>query len=184
MLVRLGGFDERLVRNQDYELNARIRAAGEVILLDPSIRIEYFNQADVGGLLRQARVTGRWNAFTWYLAPHAFRARHAAPGALLLFLLLGGGAAMTASVLRGAYLAVVALYLAAALASSVQQAVRLRDPLLLLTLPFAFLAYHLSYGLGTLHGALLVVLGRVPFGADSRPWAGAPTFRVNPRASR
>ena len=41
---KVGLFDERLVRNQDYELNRRILANGGRIWLDPRIVVQYYNQ--------------------------------------------------------------------------------------------------------------------------------------------
>ena len=56
---RIGFFDERLVRNQDYEFNRRLLRAGGRIWCNPAITIDYYNKARLSGLLRQAVVTGR-----------------------------------------------------------------------------------------------------------------------------
>lgn len=57
---QIGFFDERLTRNQDYELNARITKRGAGIWLDPTIEAHYKNQSTMRGLLKQALVTGKW----------------------------------------------------------------------------------------------------------------------------
>lgn len=179
---RVGGFDERLVRNQDYEMSARIRAAGGRIWLDPSIHVEYFNQGTFAGLLRQARVTGRWNAFTWYLAPYAFRSRHAVPGLFFVLVLPGGLVALVDRGLDVLYMGGLVLYAVLAVLTSIQQAGRYRDARLVVLLPAAFFAYHLSYGWGVVLGAARCLFGQVPFRSGARPWEGATAFRIDPRS--
>ena len=51
---RLGFYDERLVRNQDIELNSRILKGGGKIIISPTIKINYYNQATYTGLGRQS----------------------------------------------------------------------------------------------------------------------------------
>ncbi|MHB9131105.1 MAG: glycosyltransferase family 2 protein [Armatimonadota bacterium] len=84
---RLGLFDERLIRNQDYEMNQRIRRAGGHIYLDPRIQSNYYNRATLGGLLQQAWANGFWNALTHYLHPYSLCPRHALPGLFTVGLL-------------------------------------------------------------------------------------------------
>ncbi len=177
---RYGVFDERLVRNQDYEFNARLRAAGGKVWLDPSIAAEYFNQGTLAGLLRQAFLTGRWNVFTWYLAPYSLRLRHLIPGLFAAALLLGTMLASFVPFILTLLLATAGLYALLAVCSAAQQAVRFRDALLVMTLPPAFFAYHLSYGAGTLLGAAALLLRRLPFTATTPPWSGAPGLRLHP----
>lgn len=176
VFARLGGFDERLVRNQDVEFNGRIRAAGGTVWLDPDIRLEYFNQPNLAGLFRQARDTGRWNVWTWHLAPHAFRLRHAVPLLFVSFLIIGGLLAALFPSSAPWYFAVLILYLVLAIGAAVQQALRYRRPMLTAALPATFFAYHLSYGLGSLLGAALLLLGRVPYRYDGRAWPDTPVF--------
>lgn len=177
---RFGVFDERLVRNQDYEFNARLRAGGGRIWLDPAIVAEYYNQATLAGLLRQAFTTGRWNVFTWYLAPYAVSPRHAVPGMFVAALLLGTGLAAAVPAIAVLFAATAGLYVLLALLAAAQQSARYRAPLLLATLPPSFLAYHVSYGLGSLMGVVALALGRLPFDRGSPPWAGAPAWRLRP----
>ena len=52
-LLRLGGFDETLVRNQDDELNLRIVRSGGTVWQSPAIRSWYGPRASFGALFRQ-----------------------------------------------------------------------------------------------------------------------------------
>ncbi len=177
---RIGLYDERLVRNQDYELNARLRKAGGAIWRDPAIRILYYNQSTVTGLLRQALVTGQWNPWMWYVAPYSFAWRHAAPaafvgallGAFLLALSVPGLALVSAGV-------VLVPYWLATFAASFQQSSR-HGRWMLPCLPPVFWAYHLAYGLGALWGICLLGVRRAPVQHASEPWPGAGAYRAWP----
>jgi len=79
---RIGLYDERLIRNQDYELNQRIMKAGGNIWLNPKIKVVYYNQSTIKGLFRQAFFTAEWLSWMWYLAPYSFKVRHAIPAFL------------------------------------------------------------------------------------------------------
>ena len=87
---RAGLYDERLVRNQDYEMNCRIRRLGGVIWMNPEIAIRYYNQATLSGLLKQAVTTSAWNVWMWYIAPYTFTPRHIIPGLFAATLILAG----------------------------------------------------------------------------------------------
>lgn len=157
----VGLFDERLVRNQDYEFSRRILAAGGKIWCNPAIQTKYYGQATLGGLFKQAFGTGKWNPWTWFVASYAFAARHAVPGLFVLgmFLVLS----LWFLVPKGwiAVAAILVPYFALALLASVQQARRFGF-VLAIPLPFLFFTYHSAYGLGTLWGAVRLLVGATP----------------------
>jgi glycosyltransferase involved in cell wall biosynthesis len=62
ILIRAGGFDEELVRNQDNDLNKRIVQIGGSILFDPSIKFYYFPRDSFTGIFRQLSGYGYWEA--------------------------------------------------------------------------------------------------------------------------
>ena len=55
-----GGFDETLVRNQDYELNWRLRQAGHQVWFDPELAVRYRPRSTPTGLARQYFQYGQW----------------------------------------------------------------------------------------------------------------------------
>jgi hypothetical protein len=177
---RIGLYDERLVRNQDYEFNARLRKAGGAIWRDPRIRILYYNQSTLKGLLRQALVTGQWSPWMWYVAPYALRWRHAAPAAfvaaLLGALLLAWLVPVLGQVALGGMLAP---YLSMALVASLQQS-RRYGAWMLPWLPMVFGAYHVAYGLGALWGVCMLAMRLAPVQRLSEPWPGAGAYRAWP----
>lgn len=60
LFYKLGGFDETLIRNQDYELNIRIRKAGRIVWFDPSLIVDYFPRSNFSGLTSQYFQYGKW----------------------------------------------------------------------------------------------------------------------------
>lgn len=85
---KYGKYDERLVRNQDYELNYRIRKNGGKIYLNSDIRLHYICKNTLKGILKQSYENGKWNIITMKLCPGSMSTRHFIPFAFLLSLIL------------------------------------------------------------------------------------------------
>ena len=85
-LEDVGGFDETLARNQDYELNWRLREHGWTIWFDPELSVGYRPRATVRGLARQYADYGRWKRFMLRRHPRSLRARQLAAPALVVVL--------------------------------------------------------------------------------------------------
>ncbi len=60
VLLELGGFDESVIRGQDWELNLRIRQAGHVVWFDPRLEVEYHPRSSLKALAKQFFDTGFW----------------------------------------------------------------------------------------------------------------------------
>jgi len=166
----VGWFDERLVRNQDYEFNRRLAKAGGHIWFNPWIKVVYYNQADLTGLLSQAFVTGEWNVYMWYVAPYSFAWRHAIPLAFVIALISGGLSFFLWPWPAFVVLAAIAgPYLTFALEASWEQSNRYGKRLFPF-LPGAFWLYHVMYGLGGLKGILRLLMKRSPVQSVQEPW--------------
>ena len=119
-LEAAGGFDESLWRNEDYELNWRLRARGETVWFDPALAVRYRPRESLGALARQYAANGWWKRVMLRRHPRSWRWRQLAAPALALGLaaslaLIAAGAPLAGAVLPGAY--AVALAGAAALAA-------------------------------------------------------------------
>jgi len=97
VLERLGGFDEALGRNQDYELCLRIREAGGEVWLDPAIRTATRTRDTPLALARQYLGYGAGRAATWRRHPRSLRARQAVPAAFVAALGLAAAMRVTSS---------------------------------------------------------------------------------------
>jgi succinoglycan biosynthesis protein ExoA len=160
---RIGGFDERLLRAQDYELNRRIIASGGRVWLNPEIRVLYHNQSRLTAFYRkQFEKEAPYNVYMWYIAPYAFTLRHGITGAFAAGVIGGAGLAVRHRRLRALYTGTLASYAMLAVVSSIQQAVRYRDPRHAVFLPWCFGGFHLSHGLGILAGLARLVTRTAP----------------------
>jgi succinoglycan biosynthesis protein ExoA len=59
-IAAIGGFDESVRRGEDWYLNYRLRQAGHLVWLDPSLRVSYWPRDDWRALGRQFFATGVW----------------------------------------------------------------------------------------------------------------------------
>jgi hypothetical protein len=90
VLDRLGGFDEHFTRAQDWELNYRIRAAGEIVWFVPDLRVTYRPRSDLRALVRQFYGSGQWRREVMSRYPETASVRYLAPPAALAAMVVGG----------------------------------------------------------------------------------------------
>jgi succinoglycan biosynthesis protein ExoA len=156
-LLEIGGYDTQLHRNQDNDLNQRLRARGYKLYITDKTSCEYFVSPDLVSLARYAFKNGFWNIISFKTNPACMAMRHFVPGAFVAALLLGllmllfsAGATPDAQLwLRGPILLLVAIYGAASIAVACHVALREKSAGALL-MPITFLLLHVSYGVGTL----------------------------------
>jgi glycosyltransferase involved in cell wall biosynthesis len=92
-LREVGGWDPRFRRNQDFELNYRLRRRGGRVVFDPAIWSTYHPRESLRALARQYWDYGRYKALLLKRAPRSLRPRQLAP----VILLATGIAALTRS---------------------------------------------------------------------------------------
>lgn len=176
----IGWFDERLVRGQDYEFNRRLISSGGRIFRDPNIQIYYYNQETLREFLKkQFFKEAPYNSYMWYLAPYSFTPRHAITGFFAAGVI--GGLALSPSFPKAIgvpFAAVMSLYAALAVLSSITQAIRYKEIRHIFFLPFAFFLYHFFHGLGLLTGLLRLATFTAPVQKIKEPWPGAGFYRV------
>ncbi len=91
---QLGGFDEGLLANEDFDFNYRARVAGAQVVLDPNIRSTYFARPTLGALARQYRHYGFWKFAMLRKDFRALRWRQVPPALILPWVLLSSTAAL------------------------------------------------------------------------------------------
>ena len=152
---RAGLFDETLVRNQDDELNARLRAAGGRIVLDPSIQVRYRPRGSLRAVYRQYFEYGLWKVPVMLKHRRALSARSLAPVAFvasLAGLALASPWSQTTRKALATELALYATFATAFAASSVSA--RDEEWRLVPRTVAVFPAFHLGYGVGMIRGWL------------------------------
>jgi succinoglycan biosynthesis protein ExoA len=149
-LLALGGYDETFLRNQDYELNYRIRQAGGKILLTPAIKSHYYTRSSLRKLWSQYFQYGFWKMQMLRKHPRSVRVRQLVPPLFVLTLLLSGALSAFSSLAAWVFPLVIASYLSLSLTFSFSIAAR-RGWRYLPILPVIFACLHLSWGLGFLY---------------------------------
>jgi glycosyltransferase involved in cell wall biosynthesis len=144
---RLGGFDERMVRNQDDEFNYRTRAAGGTIWLSDTIRSTYYNRATLSKLARQYYQYGYYKVLVLQKHPRQMSPRQFIPAVFVAGLIVGLPLALISEPLRWLYLAAILLYVVGNLVYSVRAGAP-HGLGMIARLPGVFLTLHLAYGLG------------------------------------
>lgn len=157
---RFGNFDEALVRNQDDEHNLRIVQGGGRIWQASSIRSVYRPRASLAKVFRQYMQYGYWKPFVMKKRGQPASLRHLVPALFVLALVVAGVVAVCGfgvwpfAVLVAAYLAtIIGLTLLVTTTAAQPPAVVLRIPAVIAT-------YHVAYGIGSLLGAVDVLVHR------------------------
>jgi succinoglycan biosynthesis protein ExoA len=161
LVLAAGGYDQDLLRNQDNDLNQKLRAAGFLLWCTWKTECLYFPTSTVRGLFRYAYGNGNWNAVSLARNPASMALRHFVPFffvvslACAAFLVVAGCVARVHNPWMAAILlaALLGLHLTMGTAAAIDVAVRERA-LGALWLPLVFLGFHFSYGFGTLRGLL------------------------------
>ena len=158
-LQRVGGYDESLLTNEDYELNERLRKAGGVVWFDPRIETVYYARATLAALWRQYARYGYWKARMLKRYPHSMKWRQALPPLFVLVLIVLSAASFFFPAARwlfglqlGGYLLVLAM---AGLRIAQKQA----DALLAPGFVLAVAAMHVAWGGAFLVSALQSLVG-------------------------
>jgi glycosyltransferase involved in cell wall biosynthesis len=144
-LEAAGFFDETLARNQDYELNIRLREAGGTVWFDPELWARYRPRGSLRALAAQYFEYGRWKREVVKRHPRSLRWRQAAPPALVV----GLGGSLVAAAFRPVALVVPALYAAATVGAAATTARSAREASRLAVI---FPTMHLAWGTGFLAG--------------------------------
>lgn len=141
----VGGWDETLAANEDFEFDYRLRQAGHTLLFDPAMSIAWEGRQSVRDLFRQYHRYGKGKADVTLLHPRSLSLRHVVPPAFVVYL-TGVAAYGVRHPSRAAGL--LSPYAAVVLAESVRCRDRLDTVEERLHLPASFVAMHVGWGLG------------------------------------
>jgi succinoglycan biosynthesis protein ExoA len=148
LVEEIGGYDESLLTNEDYELNTRIRQRGGKVWLDPQIRSVYFARSSLGALSRQYYRYGYWKWRMLKNYPGTLRYRQALPPLFILSLIVLALIAPFWWLAAVGLLAEVVLYIGIMKVASIPLARKNKDIWLIAAIPLAIATMHLSWGCG------------------------------------
>jgi len=169
----LGGWDERFVRNQDYELDYRYLEAGNRILLDPSVSFDWKVRETVRAFGKQSFQYGWWKLRALVRHPRSLNLRWLVPPAFVIVLATGVAFSWT---LPGLLLLATAggaygvFLLVAAIVIGRDAGWRLVPRIAL-----AAATLHFTWATGFLASAAMLVLGRL----RARPAQGRTDSRLS-----
>lgn len=157
-ITALGGYNERLTRNQDNDINTRLSAAGWKLISTWKTSCRYSSPKTLRFLLFYGFRNGRWNAVSLRENRRSMKLRHLLPACFVVSLVLAAVAGIVLTPLPtwarvGIAVSPLAAHLLVGGAEAAREWVRARQPKVLLGAPTA-LAFHVAYGSGTLAGLL------------------------------
>lgn len=156
-LERVGGYDESMVRAQDWELNLRIRESGGVVYFTPDLKVTYHPRHSLRALARQYHDYGRWRREVARRYPSTLSLRYlAAPVTVATVVLglavgvIGAASGQLIWLIAGAVPA--AVYLLGNGIASIIAGVRSGHLGTVVRLPAIFATMHGAWGVGFLRG--------------------------------
>ncbi len=151
---KVGKFNENLIRNQDIEMNLRIKRKGGRIALVPKARSYYYARDTFKSLWKNNFENGYWVMRSLRYAEMPFSTRHIVPLMFVLFLILGTILSAFFTFARFVFPPIALLYLFIITLSSMKIALEEKSPSVFLHSLLAFLILHTSYGIGSMVGLL------------------------------
>jgi succinoglycan biosynthesis protein ExoA len=146
----LGGFNEALLTNEDYDFNYRVRLSGQQVILDRTGYCDYFARTTLLALASQYSRYGYWKAQMLRLHPRSIRLRHLVAPAFVFSLAILALLGVFWTPARWLLLVEISFYFIFALAAGWHASGKTearRDRLAMtLLLPLVFATIHLTWG--------------------------------------
>lgn len=150
---KYGGYDERLIRNQDNEMNYRIRKNGGKVYMANDIHLSYYCRDSILGISNMARTNGMWNVITIKLCPGSMGIRHFIPFVFVLSIIGCVALGMMFRPFLWLLAIELGLYIVLDTIYSIKQSDNIKEYGVLMLL---FPIFHVSYGLGSIKGIVKV----------------------------
>ncbi len=163
LIKEIGGFEESLQTNEDYEFNARIRQAGGRVWLDPAIRSIYYARPDLASLARQYARYGYWKLWMLRRYPKTLRPRQSIPPLFVLSLLVLPLLTLAFHWARSVLWAEMVSYAALLIVAAATQVIEHKQNSLIVGIPLAMITMHIAWG-----AAFLWSLITMPFNTNSQ----------------
>jgi succinoglycan biosynthesis protein ExoA len=149
----LRGFDEKLLTNEDYDFNYRVRLRGDTVLLDRSQHCDYFARTTLTKLAAQYFRYGAWKARMIRQRPRSVKLRQLVAPAFVTSVIFLAAIGFWRSVGWMLLAGELGAYVAAANAFAYQAGRRNSQGLrVIIAMPLAFFTIHFSWGTSFLMG--------------------------------
>lgn len=150
---KVGKYNDLLPRSEDNDMTYRIRKAGFKLCYCPDIVFYQHTRSSLPKMLKQKYLNGYWIGKTMGISPKCFSLFHFVPFAFVLAIIF-----TTVLALLGFPLLSYLMWLAYISLITVMTVVEIvKKPVITnLLLPFIFFLLHISYGVGTLLGLIVM----------------------------
>lgn len=141
-VIAAGGFDERYIRAQDWELNHRLRKNGGLIWFDPRLVVTYRPRNTFRKLAKQYFQYGRWRRVITRQHLNTVNFRYLVPPIAVLVILLS---IIFAVVINPVFITPILIYFASLVIGGIFIGKKIADKLLM---PLVLATMHISWGIG------------------------------------
>lgn len=155
LINKIGGFDETLLANEDYEFNARVRESGGTVWLEPSIRCVYFSRGTFGKLALQYWRYGFWKFKMLRRYPHTLRWRQVLPPVFVSSLIALIVLSLWIVFMRYILAVQLFVYFVSLSLAGLKLAIEKQKGFLLWGMPLAITTMHFAWGAGFLWSGIL-----------------------------
>jgi len=159
---RIGLFDERLIRNQDLEINKRIKNANGKIILTPHTFFIYYARDNFKDFYKNNFANGYWSVVTPFILRKikSQSIRHYVPFMFIVSILLSLFSSLFVEKFLFVTIGVLLLYIFLATINAILIKKKRDKAVCIGNLLLAFFILHFSYGIGSLNGVFDIARGR------------------------
>ncbi len=160
LFVKVGFYDEELIRNQDDELNARIIKNGGSIYLIPFLNIKYYARSSIQKIAKMFYQYGLFKPLVNKKIGKITTYRQLFPALFFSGQILGFLLSPFFPSIFIVYFIVTFLYFSISIYYSIHISIKKKKYSLSLILPYIFFIIHISYGFGYWHGIFKILLNK------------------------
>ena len=154
-LKQVGGYNEQIIRGEDWDLAQRLKAAGGKVWFSPELEVHYWPRSNIKALAWQFYSTGVWRGELTRKAPSKASVRYFIPPLALLSIMILAIFSVVGFLNQMALIIPVALYLLTlSLAAGTAKSLGLFDRLMvLIALPVMHFSWATGFWIGLIFGA-------------------------------
>ncbi len=154
-LKQVGGYNEQIIRGEDWDLSQRLKAKGGKVWFSPELEVHYWPRSNIKALAWQFYSTGVWRGELTRKSPSKASLRYFLPPLALLFLTVSALLSVGGLLNQLALIIPVALYLLMlSLAAGTAKSLALVDRIMvLIALPVMHFSWATGFWIGLIFGA-------------------------------
>lgn len=152
---QIGLLDEKLLANEDYEFNVRIRNSGKKIYFDPRIQTQYIARSNIKDLAKQYWRYGYWKLIMLKKYPGTVRWRQAIPPIFVAGIILLIAMSYFFTIASLILLFITTVYLTALIVGALPFIKKKEDFFCIVGVPLSIVVMHFSWGSGFLYSLIL-----------------------------